>query len=98
MVQGIHGNVGQVIHLSNDIDSTVTDWFKRRSGGGGGERHVPPLRAMEEVLFGSIWYIVSPLLTTDDAVTSRTVNSGWKIGNNPITAKSSGIMTRTAIA
>ena len=49
--------------------STVT---KRRTDAGSckcpqavWERHVPPLRAMEESLYGTIWNMVSLLMTTD---------------------------------
>ena len=68
---------------------SVTNWNTRRSGCGGSnegrpsqasERHVPPQCAMEEVFFGSFWRMSSPLSTTDDAVTSRTVNSRWNAG------------------
>ena len=34
---------------------------------GAWERHVPPLRAVEETLHGTNWNMISPLLTTDDA-------------------------------
>ena len=33
---GVRGNVGQVTRLSNDIGSTVANWFKKGSGSGGG--------------------------------------------------------------
>ena len=36
---------------------------------------------MEEILYKPIWCMISPLLTTDDAVMSRTVTSGWNEGN-----------------
>ena len=29
------------------------------------ERHAPPLCAREDVLYGSLWYMISLLLTTD---------------------------------
>ena len=45
------------------------------------ERYIPLLRAMEEVFYGSIWYTIGPLLTTDDAVKSRTVTSRWNVVN-----------------
>ena len=45
------------------------------------ERHVPPLRAMEETLHGTIWNTISPLLTTDDAVRCRTVTRRWNVGS-----------------
>ena len=45
------------------------------------ERHVPSLRAMEESLHGTIWYMISPLLTTDDAVRCRTVARRWNVGS-----------------
>ena len=44
-------------------------------------RYIPLLRAMEEVFYGSIWYTIGPLLTTDDAVKSRTVTSRWNVVN-----------------
>ena len=40
------------------------------------ERHVPPLRAMDEILHGTIWSMISPLVTTDDVVRCRTVTTG----------------------
>ena len=74
-----------------DIDSTVTKWFTQgyRCGGNNegrppqaSERYVPPQCAMEKVLYGSIFgMIISPLLTTDSAVTSETVNSRWNSGD-----------------
>ena len=72
--------MGQIIPLSNDIDSTVTNRFKQDLAVGpfqAVERYVPPLCAMEEVFFGSIWCMISPLLTTDDAVMLRKVTSRW---------------------
>ena len=38
-------------------------------------------QAMEEILDGSIWCMISPLLTPDDAVMSRTVTSRWNVGD-----------------
>ena len=45
------------------------------------ERHVPHLRAMDEILYGTIWRMVSPLLTTDDVVRCRTVSIRWNVGS-----------------
>ena len=45
------------------------------------ERHVPPLRAMVEILYGTIWRMISPLLATDDAVRCRTVTSLCNVGS-----------------
>ena len=44
------------------------------------ERHVPPLRSMEETLHGTSWSLIGPLLTTDDAVRCRTTASHWNVG------------------
>ena len=35
---------------------------------------------MEETLHGTSWSMVSPLLTTDDAVRCRTTASHWNVG------------------
>ena len=45
------------------------------------ERHVPPLRAMDEILCGTNWRMISPLLTTDDVVWWRTVTGRWSVGS-----------------
>ena len=46
------------------------------------ERHVAPssLPAIEETLHGTIWSLISPLLTTDDVVKCRTVAWRWNMG------------------
>ena len=36
---------------------------------------------MDEILYGSIWRMASPLLTTDDVVRLRGVASRWNVGN-----------------
>ena len=61
---------GQDISLSNDIDSTVANRFKQNLAVGPSqvvERHALALCAMEEMLYGSILCMISPLQTTDDA-------------------------------
>ena len=76
--------MGQVISLSSDIDSTVASKFKQvgvvRSCSAV-ERCVPLPLTMEEILFGPLWYMISPLLTTDDVVMLRTVARRWTVGN-----------------
>ena len=90
MALGVRGNVGQFTHLSNDIDSTVTDWLKRGSGSGGRtwadllwHPYVTffPCGRWKRYKTDRIWNMISFLLTTDDAVTSRTVTRRWNIGN-----------------
>ena len=46
------------------------------------ERCVAPLSlsAIEEILHGTIWSLISPLLTTDDVVRCRTVARRWNAG------------------
>ena len=44
------------------------------------ERHVPPLLAMEETLHGTMWSLIRPLLTVDDAVRCRKTASRWNAG------------------
>ena len=46
------------------------------------ERHVAPLSlsAIEEILHGTIWSLISPLLTTDDVVRCRTIARRWNAG------------------
>ena len=46
------------------------------------ECHVPPLSstAIEETLHGTIWSLISPLLTTGDVVQCRTVAMRWNVG------------------
>ena len=80
VVLGCLRDEAQVIHLT----STVTNRLK-----GAGclqclrqlERHVPPQRAMDEMLYGTVWRMISPLSTTDDAVRCRTVTSRWNVGS-----------------
>ena len=36
---------------------------------------------VDEILHGSMWRLVSPLLTTDDVVRLRVVASRWNVGN-----------------
>ena len=45
------------------------------------ERHVPPLRAMEETLHETTWKMISTLLATDEAVRCRTVARPWNEGS-----------------
>ena len=59
----------QVIRVSNDTDC---DQQAQRCGQSKvpqalWERHVPHLGAMEESLYGTTWYVISPLLTRDEA-------------------------------
>ena len=74
---GCSWEVSSVITLSNDIDSTVTNRFKQDPAVGplqAEEGYVPLLCTMEDTFFGSIWRMISPLLTTDDAMMLRTVD------------------------
>ena len=43
------------------------------------ERHDSPLQAMHEIPYGTIWRMIRPMLTTDDAVMRRTVASRWNV-------------------
>ena len=59
--------VGQVISLSNDIDSKVASRFKQVAvvrSCQAVERCVSHPRTMEEILFGSLWNMIGLLLTT----------------------------------
>ena len=40
-----------------------------------------PCAQWKKLLYASMWYMISPLLTTDDAVMLRTVTSRWNEGN-----------------
>ena len=76
--------MGQVIILSNDIDSTGASRFKQVGVVRfcqAVERGAPLPRTMEEILFGSLWNMIGLLLTTDDVVILRTVASLWNVGN-----------------
>ena len=46
------------------------------------ERFVAPLSssAIEEILHGTIWSLINPLLTTDDVVRCRTIARRWNAG------------------
>ena len=44
-------------------------------------RYILSLREMEDMLYGSVWCMINPLLTTDDAVMTRTVTSRWNVEN-----------------
>ena len=46
------------------------------------ECHVPPMSSstIVETLHGTIWSLISPLLTTDDVVQCRTVARRWNVG------------------
>ena len=83
-VTGWLKEAGQVISLSNDIDSTVTSRFKLAvvvRSSQTVERHAPPLYAMEEILYGLLRYMISLVLTTDDALMLRTAGRRWTVGN-----------------
>ena len=57
------GEVGQVIRLSDDIDSIVASKFKQVLSDGPSqavERHAPLLCVMDEISFGSFWDMNSP--------------------------------------
>ena len=75
---------GEVISLSNDIDSTVASRFKRvgvvRSCQAVG-RCAPLPHTIEGIRYGPLWHMISLLLTTDDAVMLRTVALRWNVGN-----------------
>ena len=76
--------VGQVISLSNDIDSTVASRVKQVAvviSCQAVERCVSHPRTMEEILFGTLWNMIGLLLTTDDVVMLRTVAGRWNVGN-----------------
>ena len=69
----------QVINMSNDINrdqQAQTCCGSRTFSGSGAFRTL--LCVMEEILYGSIWCMISPLLTTDDAVMLiSTVTCRW---------------------
>ena len=77
--------VKKVISLSNDIDSIVASRFKAervlRSGQTVECRASFSSDAEEEVLYGSVCYLVGFLVTTDDVVMLRTVARRWTMGN-----------------
>ena len=73
------------MNLPNDTDSTVTTRFKQDPAVGPFQtvkRYVLLLCAMEEILYGSICCMLSPLLTTDDAVMLRTATRRWNEGSS----------------
>ena len=74
---------GQVICVSNDIDCDhqAQRCGKFRVPQALWERYGPHLRAMEESLYGTTWYMISPLLTTDEAVRCRMVAKRWNVGS-----------------
>ena len=75
---GVRGTV-QVISLSNDIDSTVTNRSQQNPVVGSfkaSERYVLPC-AHRTIFFFTGRPGDQPLLTTDDAVMSRTVTCCW---------------------
>ena len=77
--------VGQVFSPSNDIESTVACRFKQGVWRGLAEQWnaaVPSSSTMEEVLYGSVWNMISLLLTTDDVVKTRTTTYRWNVGDS----------------
>ena len=82
VVLGCLWNEGQVV-----IGQTTSIVTNRLKGGGSRkclrllERHVSLLQAMDEILYGTLWRMISPLLTTNDAVRCRTVTSRWNVGS-----------------
>ena len=62
VVLGCLWNEGQVIRVSNDIDRD--QWAQKGAGSRKClrllERHVSPLQAMDEILHGTIWRMISP--------------------------------------
>ena len=75
---------GQVFSLSNDTESTMASMFKQVgcqvSLGRWSAAHFP-CKTMEEVFFGSVWNMISLLLTTDDVVKVRTAACLWNVGD-----------------
>ena len=81
---GLLWNECQVIRASNNIDCY------QQAQGAGSRKCLGPcgnvtfrlcLRGMEETLHGTLWNMISPLLTLDDAVRCRTVTRRWNMSS-----------------
>ena len=70
--------------MSNDTESAVASMCARVSGGlipWRGAVSRLPFSKMEEVLMGSVWELLRPLLAADDTVKLRIAARCWNVGD-----------------
>ena len=62
------------------IQSVQVEGRAARSGWAVG-RCAPSSSTVEEILYGSVWNMITPLLTTDDVVKVRSAARRWNVGD-----------------